>query len=367
MGAAAIMLVFAIVAGLVYLVRLNAGHMAGAPGPQTTVAVSNVNFRCTLPLVVDGTPALLSFPDGKLTIAGTTQPRGDLSFDYHSGRWLPVTPRAISPDGRFYAYLVNAHPEQQGVDFFSDVHVREVATGRDRVVFRNLGSLAMGEGGGLVGWSESGIYVSTLSAIVANPDLYLIDPSSSAPARRVGPNPPIPPPGGAFLPNADFTWINGGYAWGPGSYWHPSDQTQSRYHTRVLRMDLRTGAVETWYDGGQPMQIVGFDSEGHLVLRLIGAVGGLLVLTGRNQTISMPARANGAFFSDSHGMWIGDGGVLWLYTADGQLLQVATLPKGFFPIPPVPSNAIQKGATSSWIAEWPSRFPQAVAPAGPCH
>jgi len=312
------------------------------------------------PLVADGTPAVLSLPDGKVTIAKTTEHGRDLRFDYPAGRWLPgymevwpgdssrggmTAPIAISPDGQSYAYL--AGKEKKGLVDLLDVHVRELASGRDRIVYAGLGhDQDLGGAGSLLGWSTSGIYVTTVADMGANPDVYLIDPSSRTSPRRVGPNPPIPPyrfsPQAPYsVTTANFTSINGGYAWGPGSDWHPSDQTQSRYHSRVLRMDLQTGAVETWYDG-QQMEIVGFDSEGHPVLRLIGQVGGLLVLTGRNQTFSMPARANGAVFSDSHGMWLGDLGTLWLFTPGGQLLQIAILPKGFFPIPPVPSNAIQK-------------------------
>jgi hypothetical protein len=361
------------------------------PAPfKTKVAVSNANFKCTLPLVVDGTPAFLSFPDGTLTIAATTE-HGDLTFVYQARRWLPKSlpvgpgegaPQAsiaISPDGRSYAYVVDSPQAGARVEL-ADVHVRELATGRDRIVYRGLGrdSDPLGGSGGIIGWSSTGIYVTKITEIGANPDVYLVDPNSKASPRRVGPNPPIPPY--RYSPaaqqtstSANFTMVNGGYAWGYANDWETipySAQTGGvRGHIdRILRMDLRSGLVETWFSdpAANYVSVVGFDSPGHpfLYYSLRDNPGSyqLFLLTDLNQVveISAPSVSSGGIFGDAHGVWMGGAGALWLYAPDGQRLLVTTFPKGFFATPPPPQKLIDLGIPD------PTSYPNRVQPAGPC-
>jgi hypothetical protein len=374
----------AIVGGLLYMGWLSA-HNETNSGPQTKVATSNVNFKCTLPLVVDGTPAFLSFPDGKLTIAKTTEQYHDLMFVYQAGRWLPKTLSirpadagyantraaiAISPDGRSYAYLVA--DSNSGL---ADVHVREMASDRDRIVYTGLGFDIEFDPFtvGIIGWSRSGILVTTIAELGANPDIYLIDPDANAAPRRLGPNPAIPPYRASpnaqrSLLNANFTRINGDYAWGSGVDWATKQKPDGSIEPGslyikawfILRMDLRNGIVDTWYSdpAGRYATIADFDSRGFPLLLL----DGLSLLKDRNQVeqISTPSILNDGFVSDAHGVWMGGAGVLWLYTPSGNTIRVAVLPKGFFPTPPIPQKLADQGLTD------PTSYPHVLQPAGPC-
>lgn len=394
MGVTAIALVFAMVGGLVYFGRLKAQHDTNS-GPQTKVAVSNANFKCTLPLVVDGTPTFISFPDGKVTTANTTVHGYDpysrmlapLTFDHQAGRWLfqtlPVRPGdgarrepiAVSPDGRSYAYLADALRPAGATAEIVDVHVRELASNRDNIVYTGLGldpdpfiNVA-----GILAWTGAGIYVGTIAQEGANPDLYLIDPDANAAPRRLGPNPPISPYRASpnaqrSLQSAYFTRINGDYAWGYGIDWMTTKNPDGSIEPGslyikarfILRMDLRNGIVDTWYTdpAGRYATIADFDSRGHPLLLL----DGLSLLKDRNQVeqISTPSILNDGFVSDAHGVWMGGAGVLWLYTPSGNTIRVAVLPSGFFPTPPPPQKLIDLGIPD------PTSYPNIVQPAGAC-
>lgn len=89
------------------------------------------------------------------------------TFDTSAGRWVPAHDRSISPDGSRYAYVDHRQPP----DF--QLHVVDVATGRDRIVPLLAGFWAV------LGFTYEGIYVRQ-SYEGSGPGLTLVNPDSGS-------------------------------------------------------------------------------------------------------------------------------------------------------------------------------------------
>jgi hypothetical protein len=127
------------------------------------------------------------------------------------------------------------------------------------------------------------------------------------------------------------TRVGGGGAW-------DTSQPSGGSRGQVERMDLRNGNVSAWYTAPPDTSvfILGFDVRGRPVLALTGtdrsATKALLLLTGQNQTVEMLGQVTGVprfatAFGDSHGVWIGSAGAIWLYRSNS-LFKVADVPVG---------------------------------------
>jgi len=82
------------------------------------------------------------------------------SYDWPLGRWLPVKPRSVSPDGSHYAYSTD----------FGAIHVVDVATGIDRTL-KGL------EGPDYVlYYAKEGVYFNQEWEGPPGPGLWLLDP-----------------------------------------------------------------------------------------------------------------------------------------------------------------------------------------------
>lgn len=144
-----------------------------APPAVTSTAAS---AGCRLPLVetTSGYPST-TLAAGFLTVATGTfrrdasAPAAATTYDPVARRWLPVRPPAIAPDHSAYAYVVNQDQAFQ-------LHVEQIATGADRVVWSGPGGIDLP-----IRWTDSGIEVTTVPAGGGLTHGWVIPPAGGQP------------------------------------------------------------------------------------------------------------------------------------------------------------------------------------------
>ena len=298
----------------------------GAPSAKATATTTPAAaLHCKLPVTAGQTASqqagFISFPSGSFAADAssgtsyeiatmryrTTQSPvlyGDSSsgtYDTAAGRWLPVAWTQVLPDGSAYAYTREASPTQSR----NEIHVVDVATAHDRVVFNQSAYH-------VIAYTPEGIYVDFhLNGTDASSGLWLLDPTSGALK--------------AFPAGRQATWmrIAGGAAW---SYSVDGNRFGS---SSFARLDLATGQLATWFRVVSPTP----PEPGSKSIRLVGVNGSEAVvqvyidehtsevwrLTGPGQATRLSDIPLGALsppftVTDSHGMWLiaGDGAV-YLY------------------------------------------------------
>ncbi|MBJ7611911.1 hypothetical protein [Candidatus Nephthysia bennettiae] len=343
LAASAIILVALLAAAGVLYWRITSSYNAAAvarhvPSPSPSVITapsvigsvtvsSKVDFNCTLPVTVYSRRVRVGMPSGTVTLDGVLSADGSAVTEnsYRDGRWMPVPPGWVSPDGASYAAIAPAvgNSTQQAIV------LTNAATGERQEVWRGASRPS------IVGWDAMVLYFmlqpqTTGQSGQSDTGLWLTRPSNPGQARRVGPDPTsvaaISPARALFTGDAK---LGGGAAW-------DTTQAVGASRARVERMDLQTGTVSVWYTApaGVSVFILGFDRDGHPVLALTGSnrssSKGLMLLTGVNQTLQIGGEGAGAprfasAFGDAQGIWVGASGSLWLYRS-GALFKVADLP-----------------------------------------
>jgi hypothetical protein len=292
---------------------------ASAPAPQ--------GFNCKLPVVTDPSGGgWLTFPAGtyqadpKANVNLPTPSYFPLSRSYDKAfeRWLPVPRDWISPDGKHYAY-----PELPAPDYHGGptppggVHVVDIASGTDH--FFNPGTPPQDSFWWVLDYETEGVYIAVQGNGPAPPTgLWQLDPPTGA-VRKIS-------------DTLQSQYISGGGAWstadaltghgpGPGS--------------RLLRTDLKTGAMESWYKRNDiEFTVAGADGQGHPILEVSKyQTKQLLLITGPGSaTILLPAPGSAVPtltnivhpVADSHGIWLGDtAGTISLYTPETGIKQMA--------------------------------------------
>jgi hypothetical protein len=334
--AAAAMFYWRITASYSTAPRRAAGPAARpAPTPATVPSVlgsltisPKIDFRCTLPLTAYSRRARVSLPTGTVTLDGdqSSVVAGPQGTSYVGGRWLPVPPAWVSPDGKTFASSAAA----VGSSREQSLILTNSSSGDRQEVWRGAGRPT------ILGWDTGGLYFmlqppSSTGSSASDGGLWVADPSRPGQARRVGPESTLASTSPARAVFSTDTKVGGGGAWATAD-------AVGGNGARVERMDLRTGTVSVWYTApaGNSVFILGFDAHGHPVLALTGndrsATRALTVLTGVNQTVSIADNVTGASrfataFGDSEGVWLGASGSLWLFRS-GSLFKVADIPVG---------------------------------------
>jgi hypothetical protein len=333
-----ILLAFVVEGGLIFWqisfpLRIHLVPARGSPAASVTTFPSalgslpvstQVDFTCTLPMTVNSRRLLVSLPSGAIRL-NEPQPPGTSSPNNSSfiqKRWLPVPRAWVPPDGRSYASVVGA-ADGSGIDaiFLTSVN------GTRRELWRGSGHPM------LVGWSSGGLYFllqSPSSASQGLPALWLVDPDNAGLAHRVGPNPLFAAAGAPLLPRfSSDTKLSGDKAW---DVLQGADDNLDR----VARMDLQTGSVSVWYTApfGAKVFILGFDDHGQPILALsssnTSSSRALMLLIGSGQTVPIAGEqaGSGGFanaFADTHGVWVGSSGAVWLYRG-GSFHKVVAVP-----------------------------------------
>jgi hypothetical protein len=129
-----------------------------------------------------------------------------------------------------------------------------------------------------------------------------------------------------------FSQVSGEGFWqyaGSGAAWAVStsyDSAQPLVQGRILRLDLKTRAITTWFSGPDPnLHLVGLDNEGHPI---VAAPTQIFVLASANapQEIAGASQLSGiTSLSDGTGTWFGTQAGTYLYRAGAGLTKVSDL------------------------------------------
>jgi hypothetical protein len=284
---------------------------------------STVALSCSLPISTDSgrQAGFLAIPSGKYTAdpsAGSSS--NGLSYDRPHHRWLPVSWAQVLPDGSAYAYTREASPTPSR----NEIHIVDVATGTDRMIY-NQGSYHV------IAYQPNGVFLDNhLSGTDASNGLWLLDPASgSLKAYPAG-------------QQATWGWIAAGGAW---SYSPDGNRFGSN---SFARLDLSTGAVETWFQvaspqppapGSKSIRVLAFDGSHPLVQVYVDDhTSEIWRLTAPGQATRLPDLALGPLsppksIADSHGTWLiaGDGSVyLYANSAFTRVAGAPTLSSGWY-------------------------------------
>jgi hypothetical protein len=238
------------------------------------------------------------------------------SYDKAVERWVPVIRDQISPDGKHYAYA-----DQPPVDN-SPVHVVDLPSGANHAF--NPGAPPTDSSWIAVDYETEGVYLA------AQPNgpagllgLWLLDPSNGS-LRQI---------------DATHSWqyISGGGAWGTSD---PLTGHGPGPGSRLMRMDLKTGAIVSWYKRTDiEFTVAGADGSGHPILQswkyqspqlilITVANSATILLTAPGSAV--PSLSNYIHpVTDTHGIWFGDTtGSLSLYTPGTGIKKMAQVGSG---------------------------------------
>ena len=228
--------------------------------------------QCALPVFWHSTTvqgevdtAFLVYPTG--TLVGPSQKLGNAAsatYDAAVGRWLPVGPEAVSPDGSQFAYADydlppnpaagmagNGAPRSAGaLATTGRVHVMDARTGVDRILFSGSPTYSV------VGFTTDGIYLARVAITMDgefSSGLFLL-PLAGSPIAAV-------PGGDRGLDRGGWT-IVAGAAWGTE---YSAGLGGLPLGNELVKLDLHTGIVTVWLTKaeGTSVWMDGFDSAGN--------------------------------------------------------------------------------------------------------
>ena len=219
------------------------------------------------------------------------------SYDRPAQRWVPSAPTAVSPDGSRYAYI------DYHVPFHLDLHVVEVATGRDRTLALPTGPWS------LLAFTSDGIYLHAAYEGIG-PGLTLVDPDSGVVTTAFSDSV-------VYLVSGNVAWIGARNDADP----LPPPPSMGVSYNEIQRRDLSTSQTTTWfYSPGSNLYAVTAANGSILVSGSNGSATNLWAVTGPGQAvpITVPGsvdavpNTNGLVY-DANGWWIGslDGVYLW--------------------------------------------------------
>ena len=282
-------------------------------------------FNCRLPVVwfnqdpsVDGKTGFVTFPAATLS-APTGSPPKPAQFTYSTSydrtveRWLPVSREAVAPDGLHYAYADYDQPApsdlKAGVTT-GRVHIVDARSGDDRVVYS-------GSPFAVVDYTAAGLYLARLTTAQYAPQrrgLYFMDPADGIPH--------LVPGSDVQLDFGGWRALDGDAAWGT----RYSDVGGMASGNQLFRIDIKTGEIVSWLTAPttHSIYILGFDNGNPLVSSsLSGFTTGqslettVMLMTGPGQARSIYSsdfEGPGLLgVADTHGIWMGGGGSIWLY------------------------------------------------------
>jgi hypothetical protein len=249
--------------------------------------------------------AFVTYPGGHIAEVGQTN--GDV-YDAQYQRWVQGPQELISPDGSRYTYWSYLNNP------IGAIHVVDVVSGVDRIIYDGATSYWP------IAFASDGIYVLHAINIKQNAfdGLFRLDPAGGT---------PVPVRGADLLPQARWTLVAGGSAW--GFDFQPGTQ-QIVY--RIHRLDLATGTITDWLQEPPNLLLspIGLDAQGRLYLSDFYELWRLDSPNVQERLLKPPLVSGrvslNIFVADAHGEWMGSWGGLWHYSDAGgaQRLSVAT-------------------------------------------
>jgi hypothetical protein len=283
-------------------------------------------------LITDGKGGFVTLPAGTFRPDPKFLTGGNASFTYDRpfSRWLGVADARytaylergygwrtnllgvgawVSPDGARYAftdYVFSPPPSPaQGPIAPSGrtrIHLVDLATGNSRMLADVNGLY------GIVAYVPEGIYLYW--NLQSFSGLWLVDPAT-----------------GSFSEvNREGFWqyVGGGAAWAASTSY---DSAQPLVQGRILRLDLKTRAITTWFSGPDPnLHLVGLDNEGHPIAAVPTQIF-VLARADAPQQIDGASQLSGiTSLSDSNGTWFGTQAGIYLYRAGVGFTRVSDVP-----------------------------------------
>jgi hypothetical protein len=294
-----------------------AGTTTATPAPQ--------GLTCKPAVVTQNDAGWVTFPGGSYQTdpkANVSLPHGpsgfplSKSYDKAVERWVPVTRDQISPDGKHYAYA-----DLPAVDA-SPIHIVDLPSGATHAF--NAGTPPTDSSWLAVDYETEGVYLE------AQPNgpagllgLWLLDPANGS-VRAID-------------TTHSWQYISGGGAWGTSE---PLTGHGPGPGSRLLRMDLKTGAIVSWYKRTDiEFTVAGADGSGHPILTvwkyqtpqlllISGANAATILLTAPGSTV--PSLSNYIHpVTDANGIWLGDAaGSISLYTPATGIKKLAQVASG---------------------------------------
>ncbi len=297
---------------------------ATATESASAAATAAQVMTCKLPVVTDKDAGWVSFPGGSyqtdpkanVTLAHSSSFWPAKSYDKAVERWLPVPRDQISPDGKHFAYA-----DLPPVDN-SPVHVADSSTGAARAF--NPGTPPSDSSWVALDYETEGVYLTALPNGPAGlVGLWLLDPSNGS-VKQI---------------DATHFWqyISAGGAWGTSDALTGHGPGPG---SRLVRMDLKTGAIVSWYKRTDvEFTVAGADGSGHPILQVSKtSAPQLIVITAANAAAilfpapgsAIPSLSNIVHpVTDTHGIWFGDiGGSVSLYTPSTGIKKLAQIGSG---------------------------------------
>jgi hypothetical protein len=174
-----------------------------------------------------------------LTFTPAIDAADGMFYDRPLKRWVPWGPPALSADGSSYAYV-------DGDNASSKVHLVDVRTKTDVV-------LATGGPWRLVGLQPDAVYLMSIRYLPYSEAYGVLAVGQGLWKVPFGGDP-------IQLTNNDgrnWSFIGGGAAWGDGSGYNIAGKPND-----VVRFDLLTKELTTWFDHGTRAWVLGVDSAG---------------------------------------------------------------------------------------------------------
>ena len=279
----------------------------GQAQPVATTQATPGPDVCRLPVIYNLHGGFLTFPGGRLTM----DPGGDGAafYDRAFSRWLPVDAKAVVTGGARYAYTERKVPGTLGEQ---KLHVVDVSTGGDKVF--TLSSPTDTSAYDVIELTTEGVWLTYSGYEGPRGGLFLVDLSTGA-VKDVG---------------GRLTMFDA-IAGGPGVFWftdpgpHPQQSGVGMggiLPARVNRLTVSDGSSEAWFTkDGSYLQILGTDLAGRPIFTDGNEVW-LATAPDQAKVIQIP-QGFYAVFADSHGIWLGGDKGLYLYTPDGETVQVS--------------------------------------------
>lgn len=214
--------------------------------------------------------------------------RGGLSYDVQFRKWLPVSLSQVTPDGTRYAFLSP-----------TSIYVEDVAAG-------TLSQIGTGHAWQIVAVESAGVYAMQQGAA----GLWLV-PYSGDPRQ---------------ITSAGY-WQTGNAAYAYGT---PTSAVPNGADNQIIRVDLSSGAVETWFSRtGTQDYVIGVTADGAAIVNvqyyaynnvgetwIVPQAGNGFPIAGTYYTYQGVA-LNGPTVADANGIWFGSGGIALYVSGKG--------------------------------------------------
>jgi hypothetical protein len=296
------------------MVACSTQPQTGGAGPTTSPSVA-----CRLPVIAashgEGSgplqPGFISLP--ATTFTPDPASAGGSFYDQALQRWVAVGPPTLSADGLSYAFF-------DGGTKPGNLELADLASGGFRL-------LATGGPWQVVGTGRDAVFVMQMEYVESaaygrlgiSHGLWKVPVSGGAPVKLTG-------------DSLDWSWVDGRAVYAAGD-----TQDMAGGPNPVVRFDLSTGRVGTWFDGGARTSVLVVDTAGTALVITEGAEEALWRIPATGGPVKVWSGAPDSIHPwapvavDGAGVWFSSASsapqwAIYHYTPSTGLRQVAAFP-----------------------------------------